>query len=493
MERPRIHLSSKLVGCLAAATVLCAVLAPAAAADVRVSINQGQLNVDVVAKNGSDGNHELIVEGFVDAGRDGFRVRQALPRPGHPAITSNDGNCDTNPLLNDVVCVGPRNSVQISGGDGADSVLFAVQEGGGCVENPDVGPVTFDLGRGADAIASAADLQNDCAVGAFIESSFLPVFDGTGGRNGDTVNGTPRSDDLAGGAGEDVIRGGDSRDILRDGGEDDEVFGDDGNDSILSGLGDDLLVGNAGIDTVNYGTRSGVLVTTGIEASGDGSEGEEDNVSGTVENVEASLGDDEVIADTDDDDNRFEGLTGDDRLVGNRGEDVLLGNQDNDEIVGSGDQDSLLGGDGSDTINASDGIRDAINCGPGRDLLIADLFDPLGGDCERLMRAPVDDGPPGHVVGRRLRGAGDGTTTLRVVCPRKARVRCRGRLTLRRPGGGGALGRRGYDIAVGGRERVTVKLSSVPRTGSRVFAHTVEKGASQKGPRSSRLTLVVAG
>ena len=500
MRRIRFSLPS-LRAFIGAAVVLGGGAAPEAGADVSVSTNRGAgiLTITVEAKNGPDGDHEILIEAFRDGGRDGFRIRQTLPRPGHPPITSEDPDCDVNPVFNDVVCDGPRRTVRITGGDGADKVLFAIAEPNEnenpCVQGPGPqGPVEFDLGRGADAIASGVDIdESDCLTGTHHETTFLPIFDGTGGRNGDVINGTPRSDELGGGRGEDIVRGFDSRDILSDGGEDDEVFGGSGNDSFLSGTGDDRLVGNAGIDTVNYGSRTGILVSTGIDATGDGGEGEEDDVTGTVENVVASLGDDEVIADTDDDDNRFEGITGDDRLLGNGGEDVLLGNDDDDEIIGGDDRDSLIGGDGSDTINASDGLRDAIDCGPGRDLLIADLFDPLGNDCERFMRAPVDDGPPGHVTGSRLRGVADGTATLRVVCPRKARVRCHGRLSLRRPGRGRALGRNGYDIAIGGHEPVTVELASIPRPGSRVLAHTVEQGASRKGPRSSRQTLVVVG
>ena len=93
---------------------------------------------------------------------------------------------------------------------------------------------------------------------------------------------------------------------------------------------------------------------------------------GTPRNdYEAGSGYDDVI----------EGLAGNDTLLGGAGYDRISGGRGNDVIFGGSGADRLLGGPGSDTINAADGERDVVDCGPGRDRVIADPFDVVSG-CE---------------------------------------------------------------------------------------------------------------
>jgi Ca2+-binding RTX toxin-like protein len=74
-------------------------------------------------------------------------------------------------------------------------------------------------------------------------------------------------------------------------------------------------------------------------------------------------------------DDVINGLAGNDTLIGGAGYDRILGGRGNDVIFGGSGADYLAGGPGSDTINAADGERDVVDCGAGRDRVIADPFD----------------------------------------------------------------------------------------------------------------------
>ena len=71
------------------------------------------------------------------------------------------------------------------------------------------------------------------------------------------------------------------------------------------------------------------------------------------------------------------GLGGNDTLIGGAGDDTIYGGAGNDVITGGAGADKVYGGPGSDTILAADGERDTIDCGPGRDRVVADSFDKL--------------------------------------------------------------------------------------------------------------------
>lgn len=107
---------------------------------------------------------------------------------------------------------------------------------------------------------------------------------------------------------------------------------------------------------------------------------------------------------------RVSGTSGDDRLVGTRGADTIFGLGGRDRIFGlaGGDllqggpgRDSLDGGPGADRIAAAyDGARDVVRCGPGADLVNADLLDTVGHSCElvgrRLSRDPYTNAESEH-------------------------------------------------------------------------------------------------
>ena len=83
---------------------------------------------------------------------------------------------------------------------------------------------------------------------------------------------------------------------------------------------------------------------------------------------------------------RLSGLGGNDRLFGLGGNDRLLGGSGNDRLVGGSGRDVLLGGSGNDTIEARDKTRDTIDCGTGRDIVIADRIDTVARNCDVVRR-----------------------------------------------------------------------------------------------------------
>jgi len=90
---------------------------------------------------------------------------------------------------------------------------------------------------------------------------------------------------------------------------------------------------------------------------------------------------------------RINGGDGRDRLVGLGGDDCLAGGAQPDTIVPGAGDDLVIARRGDDRIEARDGHRDDVRCGPGRDSVVADPVDDLGG-CERVTRQPPESTPP---------------------------------------------------------------------------------------------------
>jgi CSLREA domain-containing protein len=82
---------------------------------------------------------------------------------------------------------------------------------------------------------------------------------------------------------------------------------------------------------------------------------------------------------------RINGKGGNDRINGKGGEDCLDGGPGKDRITGGGQADTVTAGAGNDRIFVKDGVRDRVNCGPGRDRVIADKKDRLA-KCEVVRR-----------------------------------------------------------------------------------------------------------
>lgn len=72
-------------------------------------------------------------------------------------------------------------------------------------------------------------------------------------------------------------------------------------------------------------------------------------------------------------------------MTGGRGRDILRGNGGRDTIAGGPGNDILFGGPGADMVRTRDGVADVVECGRGRDRVIADRKDSLRG-CEVVRR-----------------------------------------------------------------------------------------------------------
>ena len=81
----------------------------------------------------------------------------------------------------------------------------------------------------------------------------------------------------------------------------------------------------------------------------------------------------------------LKGLDGNDTLNGGKGNDVLKGGPGNDKLVGGPGKDAFDAGTGNDTVNSADGTKETVNCGAGKDKVIADKLDKLNG-CESVKR-----------------------------------------------------------------------------------------------------------
>jgi uncharacterized delta-60 repeat protein len=181
-------------------------------------------------------------------------------------------------------------------------------------------------------------------------------------------------------------------------------------------------------------------------------------------------------------------LAGADTINGTDAGDSLCGDDGNDTIDGRAGEDRLFGGDGDDSIDARDGEPDQVTCGAGRDAALLDLTDPAPKgillDCETTRRFALDDGPPAVATSARI--ARSGRATVRIACPRAARVACRGRLTLGDPRHATrTLARVRYRVALGASRSVSARLPRAVRGLRRLTARTVEQGVSKKGARSS--------
>jgi RTX calcium-binding nonapeptide repeat (4 copies) len=535
---------------------LCAALAGTAAqaaaeADVTAVISTAALDVRVVGLAGADGDHGLAIR----PGFDKVRVEQlAFGNPtittpgavGPPAVRCGDvdflGNSVTCPIFpstvtirtgdgDDEVRIGPSDPAPSSFGSSSDLCFIS-----GGASPPLIG-VSAVLGPGDDTLVAVPNNPNAfevedtfCPLGLVAHTdAFNPVITANGGSGDDDLRAPgPAVANLSGEEGRDIVIGGDGNDVLRGGPGNDRVDGSGGNDILLAGdgndtvsgstgddqivgeAGDDSLSGNAGddtfsegagpdgadtirggtgFDTVDYGQRGAALDVRLGSSLGDGEAGEGDE----MVDVERVLG----------------GRAGD-VMVGSSGPDVLVGNGGRDTLNGLGGADTLDLGADDDLVIAVDGVRDSISCGAGTDRAILDLQDalvpnqvrlPSGAtvllpDCESVTRQAVDDSPPGRPLRARVRLSG-GAAVVGFTCPRNARPRCRGRLTLRDPARPGrVLGGARYALALGTSGSVRVRLKAAGRAALRrshlAIVRTAEHGHSRKGPRGTLFRLGVS-
>lgn len=279
----------------------------------------------------------------------------------------------------------------VDGGDGVDTVGFAVQQdiGGAVNVSLVLQGAAQTTGRGAMTLANIENLS--------------------GSTFNDTLSGDAAANLLAGHLGDDVLNGGEGGDVLYGDGAVDidseiggsgpigtfadmsDFFGVGGSDTLNGGGGDDTLTGGRGDDRLNGEAGQDRAVFTGAQAdyqvvllaNGDvqvtdtRANGDGVDVLTGVERLAFSDG--EVAAPTapvdDGPAERLEGGNGKDVLRGEGGNDTLLGGNGQDELyggtgadvlVGGNGADLLAGGAGNDTLTGENG-PDVFVFGPGQD------------------------------------------------------------------------------------------------------------------------------
>jgi hypothetical protein len=241
------------------------------------------------------------------------------------------------------------------------------------------------------------------------------------------VMGTSGADRITGTSGSDLIRAGGGNDVVRAAAGPDTVIGGSGRDRLLGQQGNDRLSGNAGNDRIDAGQGSDRLF------GGPGADillGQSGNdvLSGGKgrDRMRGSVGNDVLNGGAGRD--RLDGGAGADRLIGGRDRDILLGGPGGDRLDGGAGGDTvnglggadvvtggrgadlLLGGTGRDQVRARDKVRDAINCGPGRDVAVVDFFERVVNACERVLRPAAS-----RALSRTATGTAFGGVQVRIT------------------------------------------------------------------------------
>lgn len=290
---------------------------------------------------------------------------------------------------------------------------------------------TLALAPSAPAKLIVGDRKANTLVGAGKRDDIF-------GRGGwDVLVGRKGPDRLYGQAGDDVLLGEAGWDRLYGGGRDDTLYGGAGRDRLYPGWGTDVVEGGPGNDviwaaendasmdsidcgpgvdkaTVNRGDRVFNCETV-VRRSGRRPPGtiRIDRDGANVLDNPSWTGRDYLV-----------GLGGNDLLNGHGQADILWGNEDDDTLIGDLSPDYLLGGSGNDWLWGDDPARDTvggrdriwggpgldhlrggpdndylisvdadnavddIDCGPGRDRVVAQIEDHVAPNCQRVIRIP---------------------------------------------------------------------------------------------------------
>ena len=205
-------------------------------------------------------------------------------------------------------------------------------------ECPDISLIRVELAGGSDFFTTL-DYTEERRCELPQSAAAVEV---SGGPGGDFIDGSNLADSIDGGADADTIDGY---------GGADRAMGGSGRDYLYGRDGDDVLSGGAGDDQIHPD-------------------------SGSMPNpCHRKTGGNDVAY----------GGPGNDTLWADKGDDRLEGGPGNDFLIGGTGHDTLLAGSGRDKIRSNDGKRDVVNCGSGRDAVLADRFDRLIG-CESRPR-----------------------------------------------------------------------------------------------------------
>jgi Ca2+-binding RTX toxin-like protein len=277
----------------------------------------------------------------------------------------------------------------MSGGDGNDvfTASDAVNDGADDVEG-DGGVDLMHYGLSDDAVSV------DLSPGPDEEGDDIRTENVTGSAFADTLTGNLGANTINGGAGGD------------------EIDGSVGDDHLVGGAGPDDFACGSGVDAVSYADQT-AAVTVGIDQSdndgnaNDGSSGNRDLVGTDVENVLGGSGPDALSAGGagnaanrlvgNGDDDVITGFGGPDRLEGGAGEDNMNGQDGDDTLLGGADGDSLSGASGDDTLEGE----------AGDDLLFGATDDDVlrgGADKDTLSASEGDDILEGGTADDSLHG-----------------------------------------------------------------------------------------
>lgn len=450
--------------------------------DVQVDTGSGfGLAIQSIGSSG----WRMQVEHFADGSRNGVRMRQL--GFGDPRIfTRTDTECVENIVANDVVCNRLVSLVQMTNSDAARNELVVGGSAVGCEPAAAETAVLFRMGAGDDVLRPGFGCGGQSNVTG--DNRLSPRFVGDGEEGNDSLTGGRRGDEIRGNAGNDTIAGGVGADELSGGSGNDTITGQGGNDSLTGGTGADVLDGGGQTDTVTYEVLNALTISLD-DVANDGASGEGDNVK-DIETVISGQGRD--------------------RITGSSAAETIDGRSGDDSINPGGGTDTVSGSAGNDTIDVREdnqGIRDVVTCGTGQDEVIADLADSVAvrflivspkddSACERVERFAVDDGPPGVIRTRSVKLSRDGMAALRLACPARARVTCRGSMRVADPRRlTRTLARGTYSVRrrATGRIRLQLSRAGARRARSRgaITVITRERGVSKKGPRSMSATVRV--
>ena len=239
-------------------------------------------------------------------------------------------------------------------------------------------------GGGGGPVAPRPAPVNPAAPFADCPTATANVIRGTAANN--SIVGTARADRIFAGTGNDTVDGLAGSDCVDLGPGTDRGQGGSGNDLVVGGLGRDRLAGSSGNDRLRGGSSGDRLIGGFGNDRLHGQSGS-DRVNGERgrDRINGGSSNDVISAGSSGD--RVAGDQGNDRINGNSGNDVLKGNSGRDRISGSTGADRIAGGGGNDRINARDGRRDRVNCGTGRDRVVADTIDRVSRNCELVSRS----------------------------------------------------------------------------------------------------------
>jgi len=357
--------------------------------------------------------------------------------------------------------------------------------------------LTGSLGAATDwleASRTVGDMFVDAGTGDDVVS---------GGGGFDAIDGGPGNDFLLGGAGNDVVEGGDGKDtITADGASPDPgadtLRGEGGDDTFVadsSAVRPDRIDGGPGRDTADYSRRtSGVTLRVaigGTRVADDGAPGEGDDIGEDVEGLTGGAGAD-LLQFT-----QAAGATGPPLLglTGNAGRDRLVSDTATQTVFDPGiGPDLVSGSSAGDRVLGRDAEHDSVDCNGGIDGYSADLRDgPISAECEQVDQGAINEGPNVVMPPGALRVRRDGTVAVRLRCPRKLRIACKGSLAVRVDRAGSAFGRRmRYRVRHGRAATVRVKLPAAQRSrarrrGARLRLRSVEAGSH--GPKTTLRSL----